>query len=586
MNDIRYAQSPLLDMKTPVWRSRFIMAGLALVFLGLVGRAIHVQVLSKEFLQQKGEVHLVTTMSLPATRGRILDRNGQILASSIVTVSVAVRPRQVREEDGVKRAQLAKILDVPQAELDRKLDDVSKNFVWLKRYLDASVAAEVAALKMKGLEVQRDFFRKYPEGAAAAHVVGFAGDSNVGLEGAERLYEKELAGRPGSRRVIRDQLGHVIEVVGEEEPPVDGQDVYLSIDARIQAYAYRKLRDAVMQHKARAGSVVALDALTGEIIAMVNYPSYEPEEWPNREKWKKAGQERFRNMALAEAFEPGSSMKPVTVAMALDAGQVTPQTLINTAPGYYQLDRFTIRDVHNYGTLTVEGVIKKSSNVGSLKISQKLQPQQMWDSYTALGFGQRPEIGLKGAALGRLRPWKQWRPTEKATMSYGYGLSASLVQLARAYSAFAGDGHVTRLRLNRVDENHPLEQGARVFTAKTAGAIRKMLQMATGPGGTGQQAQTDSYSVGGKSGTARKLVGRSYGDGKYRSWFVGMAPISDPKLVIVVMIDEPSSGGYYGGLVAAPLFSLVTEQALRTLGVQPDLKIKPQIVSDAAEESM
>ena len=586
MNDIRYAQSPLLDMKTPVWRSRFIMAGLALVFLGLVGRAIHVQVLSKEFLQQKGEVHLVTTMSLPATRGRILDRNGQILASSIVTVSVAARPRQVREEDGIKRAQLAKILDVPQAELDRKLDDVSKNFVWLKRYLDASVAAEVAALKMKGLEVQRDFFRKYPEGAAAAHVVGFAGDSNVGLEGAERLYEKELAGRPGSRRVIRDQLGHVIEVVGEEEAPVDGQDVYLSIDARIQAYAYRKLRDAVMQHKARAGSVVALDALTGEIIAMVNYPSYEPEEWPNREKWKKAGQERFRNMALAEAFEPGSSMKPVTVAMALDAGQVTPQTLINTAPGYYQLDRFTIRDVHNYGTLTVEGVIKKSSNVGSLKISQKLQPQQMWDSYTALGFGQRPEIGLKGAALGRLRPWKQWRPTEKATMSYGYGLSASLVQLARAYSAFAGDGRVTRLRLNRVDENHPLEQGARVFTAKTAGAIRKMLQMATGPGGTGQQAQTDSYSVGGKSGTARKLVGRSYGDGKYRSWFVGMAPISDPKLVIVVMIDEPSSGGYYGGLVAAPLFSKVTEQALRTLGVQPDLKVKPQIVSDAAEESM
>lgn len=586
MNDIRYAQSPLLDMKTPVWRSRFIMAGLALVFLGLVGRAIHVQVLSKEFLQQKGEVHLVTTMSLPATRGRILDRNGQILASSIVTVSVAARPRQVREEDGIKRAQLAKILDVPQAELDRKLDDVSKNFVWLKRYLDASVAAEVAALKMKGLEVQRDFFRKYPEGAAAAHVVGFAGDSNVGLEGAERLYEKELAGRPGSRRVIRDQLGHVIEVVGEEEPPVDGQDVYLSIDARIQAYAYRKLRDAVMQHKARAGSVVALDALTGEIIAMVNYPSYEPEEWPNREKWKKAGQERFRNMALAEAFEPGSSMKPVTVAMALDAGQVTPQTLINTAPGYYQLDRFTIRDVHNYGTLTVEGVIKKSSNVGSLKISQKLQPQQMWDSYTALGFGQRPEIGLKGAALGRLRPWKQWRPTEKATMSYGYGLSASLVQLARAYSAFAGDGRVTRLRLNRVDEDHPLEQGARVFTAKTASAIRKMLQMATGPGGTGQQAQTDSYSVGGKSGTARKLVGRSYGDGKYRSWFVGMAPISDPKLIIVVMIDEPSSGGYYGGLVAAPLFSLVTEQALRTLGVQPDLKVKPQIVSDAAEESM
>ena len=341
-----------------------------------------------------------------------------------------------------------------------------------------------------------------------------------------------------------------------------------------------------MQHKARAGSVVALDALTGEIIAMVNYPSYEPEEWPNREKWKKAGQERFRNMALAEAFEPGSSMKPVTVAMALDAGQVTPQTLINTAPGYYQLDRFTIRDVHNYGTLTVEGVIKKSSNVGSLKISQKLQPQQMWDSYTALGFGQRPEIGLKGAALGRLRPWKQWRPTEKATMSYGYGLSASLVQLARAYSAFAGDGHVTRLRLNRVDENHPLEQGARVFTAKTAGAIRKMLQMATGPGGTGQQAQTDSYSVGGKSGTARKLVGRAYGEGKYRSWFVGLAPISDPRLVIVVMIDEPSSGGYYGGLVAAPLFSKVTEQALRTLGVQPDLKVKPQIVSDAAEESM
>ena len=586
MNRGRYAQSPLLDVKTPVWRSHILMGTLALAFLGLVARAIHVQVLSRDFLQQKGEIHLVTTVDLPASRGRMLDRNGQILASSIETVSVGVRPRQMAGLDSGKRAQLASILDMPEGELRGKLEDTSKNFVWLRRFQDASLAAKVAALKIRGLDVQRDFFRKYPEGAATAHVVGFVGDSNVGLEGAERLFEKELAGRPGSRRVIRDQLGHVIETVGEEAPPIDGQDVYLSIDTRIQTYAYRHLRDTVLEHKARAGSVVALDARTGEILAMANYPSYEPEGWTDREKWRKAGQERFRNMALAEAFEPGSSMKPVTVAMALDAGLVTPQTLINTSPGYYQLDRFTIRDVHNYGTLSVEGVIQKSSNVGSLKISQKLQPQQMWDSYTALGFGQRPEIGLQGAALGRLRPWKQWRAVEKATMAYGYGLSASLVQIARAYSAFAADGHVTRLRLTRVDDAHPAEQGARVFTAKTTAAIRKMLQMAAGPGGTGQRAQTDSYSVGGKSGTARKLVGRAYGEGKYRSWFVGLAPISNPRLVVVVMIDEPGSGGYYGGLVAAPLFSKVTEQALRTLGVQPDLKVKPQIVSDAAEESM
>lgn len=577
MRDIRYTSSPLLASKTPVWRSKFIVAMLALAFLVLIGRAAYVQVFGNAFFQRQGQVRFARTLELPASRGRILDRNGLLLASSVVAPSIWAIPEDV-DRDPARLRELARLLGMPLAELNKKLSDEDKTFVWLKRQVDESVARQIAELKLAGIYQRKEYKRKYPEGEAAAHVVGFANVENQGQEGAELSFEKRLAGRAGSRRVIKDRLGRVVEAVGEEVPPVDGQDVQLSIDSKVQFFAYQKLRDAVTSNKARSGSVVVLDAQTGEVLALANYPSYSPD---NRRHLSGA---QLRNIAVTDTFEPGSTMKPVTVAMALEAGKVTPQTLIATAPGSYKLDKFTIRDTHNYGTLTVEGVVQKSSNVGSLKIAQRLSAQEMWETYTALGYGRKPELAFPGAAAGRVRHWKSWRPVEQATMSYGYGLSASLFQMAHSYTAFSHDGRVIPATLLKAPEGASVE-GVRVFSEKNARAVRKMLALAAGPGGTGQRAQTVGYSVGGKSGTARKQVGKGYASNRYRAWFTGMAPIEQPRVIVAVMIDEPSNGVYYGSAVAAPVFSEVVQQTLRIMGVQPDMAVKPAIVAEQVEES-
>jgi len=575
MKSIRYTSSPLLASKTPVWRSKFIVAGLALAFLGLVARAAYVQVIGNDFFLRQGEVRFARTLELPASRGRILDRNGLILASSVVAPSIWAIPEDV-ERDAAKLQKLAQLLRMPISELNRRLGNEDKTFVWLKRQVDEPIAKEIAELKIPGIYQRKEYKRKYPEGEAAAHVVGFTSVENKGQEGAELSFEKQLAGHDGSRRVIKDRLGRVVEAVGDEIPPVDGKDIQLSIDSKVQFFAYQKLRDAVIANKAKTGSAVVLDAITGEVLALANYPSYTPDDRRNLTG------AQLRNIALTDTFEPGSTMKPITVAMALEAGRVTPQTVINTSPGSYQLDRFTIRDTHNYGALTVEGVIQKSSNVGALKIAQKMRPQEMWDTYTALGYGQRPELAFPGAAVGRLKPWKNWRPVEQATMAYGYGLSASLFQMAHSYTAFAHDGEVLTATLLKTDEP---AHGVKVFSEKNARAVRKMLQMAAGPGGTGQRAQTVGYSVGGKSGTARKQAGKGYASNKYRAWFTGMAPIEKPRIIVAVMIDEPTAGSYFGGSVAGPVFSEVVQQTLRIMGVQPDMTVKPQIVADPVEES-
>ena len=577
MRDIRYTSSPLLASKTPVWRSKFIVAMLALAFIVLIGRAAYVQVFDNAFFQRQGQVRFARTLELPASRGRILDRNGLLLASSVVAPSIWAIPEDV-ERDPARRRELARLLGMPLAELNKKLADEDKTFVWLKRQVDEPVARQIAALKLAGIYQRKEYKRKYPEGEAAAHVVGFANVENQGQEGAELSFEKRLAGRAGSRRVIKDRLGRVVETVGDEIPPVDGQDLQLSIDSKVQFFAYQKLRDAVTSHKAKSGSVVVLDAQTGEVLALANYPSYSPD---NRRHLSGA---QLRNIAITDTFEPGSTMKPVTVAMALETGKVTPQTLIATAPGTYKLDKFTIRDTHNYGTLTVEGVVQKSSNVGSLKIAQRLSAQEMWETYTALGYGRKPDLAFPGAASGRVRHWKGWRPVEQATMAYGYGLSASLFQMAHSYTAFSHDGRVIPATLLKAPEGATVE-GVRVFSEKNARAVRKMLEMAAGPGGTGQRAQTVGYSVGGKSGTARKQVGKGYASNKYRAWFTGMAPIDKPRVIVAVMVDEPSNGVYYGGAVAAPVFSEVVQQTLRIMGVQPDMAVKPAIVAEQVEES-
>ncbi len=573
---VLYTSSPLLASKTPVWRSKFIVAAIAMGFVGLAGRAAYIQVFGNDFFQRQGEVRFARTLELPASRGRILDRNGLILASSVVAQSIWAIPEDV-DRDATKLRELAKLLGMSAAVLNKKLEDEDKTFVWLKRQVDESVARKIDELGIRGIYQRREYRRKYPEGESVAHVLGFTNVENKGQEGVELAFEKGLAGHPGSRRVIKDRLGRVVEDVGDQVPPVDGRDLQLSIDSKVQFFAYQKLRDAVTVNKAKAGSVVVLDAVTGEVLALANYPSYNPELRQN------LSGEQLRNRALTDMFEPGSTMKPITVAIALEAGRITPQTVIDTTPGRYSIGGFTISDTHNYGVLTVEGVIQKSSNVGALKISQKMSPREMWDAYTALGYGQKPQIQFPGAVSGRLRPWKSWRPVEQATMAYGYGLSASLFQMAHSYSAFAHGGRIVPVTMLKTSE--PVT-GVRVFSPQNAAAVRKMLQMAAGPGGTGQKAQTVGYSVGGKSGTAHKQVGKGYASNKYRAWFTGMAPIDNPRIIVAVMIDEPSAGQYYGGAVAAPVFSEVVQQTLRMMDVQPDMAVKPQIVVETAQESI
>jgi len=572
---ITYSASPLLASKTPVWRSKFIVAALALAFVGLGARAAYVQVFGNDFFQRQGEVRFARTLELPANRGKVLDRNGLILASSVVAQSIWAIPEDVDKSDP-KLRQLAKLLEMPQADLKKRLANEDKTFVWVKRQVDEPIAKDIAALGIKGIYQRREYKRQYPEGEAAAHVVGFTNVEDRGQEGVELAFNKQLAGKAGSRRVIKDRLGRVIEDVRDVIPPVDGPDLQLSIDSKVQYFAFEKLREAVQANKAKAGSVIVLDTQTGEVLALANYPSYNPNK-----RLKLTG-EQLRNRVLTDSFEPGSTMKPFIAALALDKGLVKPTTQIQTAPGRISIGGSSIGDAHPHGLLTVNEIIQKSSNVGTVKLAMQMHPREMWEIYAQAGFGQKPQVPFPGAVTGRLRPYKSWRPIEQATMSYGYGLSASLFQLAQAYTIFARDGEL--IPVSMVKSEVPAT-GVRVFSEQNAVAVRKMLEMAAGPGGTAIRAQTMGYSVGGKTGTARKQEGKGYADKKYRSFFVGLAPVEKPRIVVAVMIDEPTAGQYYGGLVAAPVFSETVQQTLRILGVQPDMNVKPQIVTEIVEES-
>ncbi|MFM8611013.1 MAG: peptidoglycan D,D-transpeptidase FtsI family protein [Burkholderiaceae bacterium] len=569
------ASSPLLASKTPVWRSKFVMAVIALGFLALVGRALWIQVIGNEFFQRQGEVRFARTLELPANRGRVLDRNGLLLATSVPTPSVWAIPEDVNATPE-QMARLARLLEMPLADLKKRLADEERTFVWLKRHVDDAVWQQIAEMKIPGIYERREYKRKYPEGEAAAHVVGFTNVENIGQEGVELFFDKELAGRSGSRRVIKDRLGRVVEDVGERVPPVDGHDLQLSIDSKVQFFAWQTLRDAVVAHKAKAGSAVVIDAVTGEVLALANYPSYVPDRRVNLTG------AQLRNIAMTDVFEPGSTMKPFVVGLALDSKRVKPDTVFDTSPGRIQITGSTISDAHPNGALTVEGIIQKSSNVGTVKIAMQIPAREMWEAYSAAGFGQKPQLQFPGAATGKLRPYKTWQPIEQATMSYGYGLNASLFQMTRSYSVFAHDGQLIEPTILKTDQP---ARGVRVFSPETAAHMRRMLQMAAGPGGTAQKAQTVGYSVGGKSGTARKQVGKNYVSNKYRAWFTGMAPIEQPRIIVGVMIDEPSNGVFYGGAVAAPVFSEVVQQTLRLMGVQPDMAVKPQVVATQVEES-
>jgi cell division protein FtsI (penicillin-binding protein 3) len=571
VRSLDYATSPLLASPTPPWRSRFVVALVAIAFLVLLGRAVHLQIVHTDFYQAQGEKRFVHKQPLPASRGRILDRNGLPLATSVALPSVQAEVKTFAA-DAQERKQLAKLLALPLAELNDKLDQPSGTVV-LRRHLEEAAWAEVKALGLKGLQEVREYKRRYPEGEAAAQVVGFTDPDGRGISGIEFVHNDELIGKNGLRTVVRDRLGRVVEDVGDPAKPVNGQDVTLSIDSKVQFFAWQRVRDAVKEHNAQGGSAVVLDVLTGEVLALANYRSEHARSEPGREK-----QQKLRNSALADMFEPGSTMKPFTAALALERGPWTAATRIDTAPGRIVITGAPINDAHPHGVLSVAEVIQKSSNVGTVKMAMQMPAREIWELYTAIGLGQRPQLEFPGAVSGRLRPYKSWRPVEQATMSYGYGLSASLFQLARAYTVFARDGElmpVTLLKPELGQEGHVA--GQRVMSAKTAQQVREMLRMAAGPGGTAPKAMALGYSVGGKTGTVRKQEGKVYSTSKYRSFFVGLAPVGNPRIVVAVMIDEPAKGVYYGGDVAAPVFSQVVQQTLRMMNVAPDLDVKAQI---------
>jgi len=551
-------------VRLPVWRARMVLAALLAAFGALTVRAVYLQAVKTDFLQEKGDARHSRVLEMPATRGRITDRHGEALAVSTPVKSIWAIPSDVQLKPA-QRKSLARLLDMSARELERKLADPERDFVYLKRQLAPETAEAIARLGLAGIYQQREYRRYYPAGEVTAQLLGFTDVEDVGQEGIELAYEASLGGRRGSRRVIKDRLGHVVEDVQSIRAAQDGVDFTLSIDSKIQSLAYAALKAAVERHRAQAGALVALDVQTGEVLALANVPSFNPN---NRAKLSGA---ELRNRVITDLFEPGSTLKPFTIALALESGKVTPQTTVATAPGRMTLAHYTIRDVHPAAALSVTQVLQKSSNVGAAKLALAMPREALWDFYHRLGFGTAPQLGFPGAAAGRLRPYRSWRPIEQATMAYGHGISVSLIQLARAYTIFAGDGELAPLTLVKSER---LAHGEKLVSAETARALRAMLEAAVQPGGTGPRARIVGWRVAGKTGTAHKQENGSYAADKYIASFVGLAPVSAPRVIVAVMIDEPA-GEYYGGAVAAPVFAEVMQATLRLLGVPHDAPLEP-----------
>jgi len=571
---MNFAASPMLTLTLPTWRSRLLLAVFVAGFATLLGRAVYLQGLHNDFLQAKGESRYSRVLEISANRGRIVDRNGEALAISTPVKSIWAIPDEVKM-DRSQLARLAALIETPPREIQKRIADTSRDFVFIKRQISPETADLAAELRIPGVFQDREYRRYYPGGEVMAHVLGFTGADDIGQEGVELAFQDSLTGKPGSRRVIKDRLGQIVEDVESIRAAQTGRDLVLALDARIQNVAFSQLKNAVEQHRAKAGSIVVLDVNTGEVLALANLPTYNPN---NRSRLSGA---QVRNRAVTDTFEPGSTLKPFTIALALESGKLTPATVIQIAPGAFTVGTATIRDAHAERALTVAQVIQKSSNVGAAKIALSLPAESMWEMFQHVGFGAAPHLGFPGEAIGKLRPYRSWRPIEQATMSYGHGISVSLVQLARAYSVFARDGDLVPLSLVRVDAPPPAQ---RVISTLTARQVRAMLEMVVQPGGTAPRAQIMGYRVAGKTGTAHKQENGGYAASKYVSSFVGLAPVSNPRLVIAVMIDEPTDGRYYGGTIAAPVFAQVMAGALRILDVPPDAPMKPIVLPAEGEE--
>jgi len=578
---VAFSKSPVLAVRLPSWRSRVVLFGMFIAFGALAARAVWLQGTSsqQQFLQKEGANRYQRTQELPAVRGKITDRNGQVLASSIPVRAIWAAPEEVLAAPKDKIRALAGLLEMSEAELRKKLDS-DRNLVYLKRQVEVETADKIKALDLDGMDIRPEYKRFYPQGEVMTHLVGFTNVDDKGQESMELAQQANLVGKPGSRRVIKDGRGHIVEDIGGKIEPHNGKDVVLSVDSKIQYIAYTQLKQAVEHFGAKAGGAVVLDVHTGEVLALANYPSYDPNDRRNLTG------AQLRNRVMTDSFEPGSTLKPITVALALDSGRVKPNTLIDTGNGRLQILDRPISDTKAHGVINVGQIIEMSSNIGTSKIALSMPAQEMWEMFTKVGFGQQPKWGFPGAVAGRVRPYKSWRPIEQATMSYGNGISVSLIQLARSYMMFARNGDTIPLSFEKVDKE-PL--GQQIIKPQTAAQMREMLEsVVSGKDGTAKKAQIPGYRVGGKTGTAYKVENGRYAmPRKYIGSFVGMVPMSAPRFIIAVMIDEPTQNGHFGGSVAAPTFAAVAINALRASNVPPDSNVTEIVVpADTGPEAM
>ncbi len=550
------------------------MFGLIVVgLLMLASRSAFLQVVHKDYLKQQGNARYLRDVRIASARGMITDRNGEVMAVSAPVDSITANPgefcRQSNDVNadkyGEKIAQLSKLISLSEKKIKRACEVYAKReFMYLKRHQPPAVAAQVLALEIPGVSIAREYKRYYPSGAIAGHVLGFTNVDDHGQEGVELAFNKRLTGKAGLRRVINDRMERTIEHVALIEKVEDGKDLALSIDSRMQYLVFRYLKAAVEKNKAKGGTAVVLNAKTGEVLAMANEPSFNPN---NRKDFKSS---HFRNRAITDVLEPGSSIKPLTIAMALESGKYRPDMTVQTEPGWFRIGKHTIKDIHNYGLLTVNKVLAKSSNVGTAKIAMKLPARSLYDTLKSFGFGESTNMELKGEVSGQLYERKTWPLIEHATLSFGYGVSVTPIQLARAYTVFANEGQLLPVTLRK--RNGAQMDGTRVLDRTTALNISYMLHEATTSEGTATQAQVPHYTVAGKTGTVKKIAasGKGYAEGRYQSVFVGFAPAMEPRFVMVVIVDEPNAGEYSGGQVAAPVFSRVMAGALRLYNVSPD----------------
>lgn len=542
-------------------RIGFVLLAMAVLFAGLIVRGLYLQTVTYNFLKNQGDNQIVRIQSLPAARGTISDRNGAVLALSAPTESLYAVPKDMEEmPTGAQLEQLSGLVDVPVDVLRNKLEQKGKSFIWIKRQLDPKVAEKIDALGLKHFAFEKELKRHYPMGSLFAHVIGFTDIDGKGQEGLELSLEDSLHGEDGAEVVLRDRQGNIVDSLDSprNKAPQNGKDIILSLDQRIQTLAYEELNKAVEYHQAKAGTVVVLDARTGEILALANTPAYEPN------KPGQADSEQRRNRAVTDMIEPGSAIKPFVIAKALDAGKTDLNERLNTQP--YKIGPAPVRDTHVYPSLDVRGIMQKSSNVGTSKLSARFSSKEMYDLYHSLGIGVRMHSGFPGESAGVLRDWRKWRPIEQATMSFGYGLQLSLLQLARAYTALTHDGELLPVSF---EKQAVAPKGKRVIKASTAKKVRELMVSVTEAGGTGTAGAVDGFDVGAKTGTARKLVNGRYVDNKHVATFIGFAPAKNPRVIVAVTIDEPTANGYYGGVVTGPPFKKIMGGSLNILGVSP-----------------